>query len=67
LRVAVRSVHTVACAGVALKLSNDPGVAPHRAFVAIQTCHWAYGAGFWTGVGRLFRGRRFENSPSGHR
>jgi glycosyltransferase involved in cell wall biosynthesis len=67
LRVAVPVLHTFACVGVALKLSKDPDVDPRRALVAIQTCHWAYGAGFWVGVARLFRDRPFESRPRGHR
>ena len=66
-RVALPTVHGLFCGAVALKLSADPGVAPHRAFAAIEICHWSYGAGFWTGLARLVRGRPFVNRPSGHR
>jgi succinoglycan biosynthesis protein ExoA len=66
-RIALPLTHGLSCGAIALKLSADPGVAPHRAFAAIEICHWSYGAGFWTGLSRLLRGRPFVNRPSGHR
>lgn len=67
VRVAVPAVHAAACAVAALRMGDDPGVAPHRAFGALQVCHWSYGAGFWSGVLRILRGRRFVTRPGGHR
>jgi glycosyltransferase involved in cell wall biosynthesis len=66
-RAAVPAIHALACAGAAVKMSDNPGVAPHRAFAALQICHWSYGAGFWSGVVRILRGRRFVTRPGGHR
>lgn len=66
-RLTVPALHGLACAGAALNVSTDPGVAPHRAFVALQICHWSYGIGFWSGVRRLLTGRRFDARPVGHR
>lgn len=48
---------------VAGRLARDPGVAPHRALGALAICHWAYGLGFWAGVGRIVRGRPFDSRP----
>jgi glycosyltransferase involved in cell wall biosynthesis len=48
---------------VAMTLSDNPGVAPHRAAGALATCHWAYGLGFWSGLARIVRGRPFDNRP----
>ena len=48
---------------VAVRLSADPGVAPHRALGALATCHWAYGFGFWAGIGRIITGRPFDAQP----
>jgi GT2 family glycosyltransferase len=67
MRVAVPVAHASACAAVALRLGEDPGVAPHRAFAVLQICHWSYGVGFWRGALRLVTGRRFDTRPSGHR
>jgi glycosyltransferase involved in cell wall biosynthesis len=66
-RVAVPVVHALACAGAAAKVSDNPGVAPHRAFAVLQICHWSYGAGFWSGVTRIVRKRGFVTRPGGHR
>lgn len=52
---------------VALDLTEDPGVAPQEALVALGLCHWGYGLGFWSGVWRIFRGKPFDNRPRGHR
>lgn len=48
---------------VALRLGDQPGVAPHRAFAALAICHWGYGLGFWRGVGRILTGRPFDTRP----
>lgn len=66
-RFSLPAVHALAVAAVALRLGREPGVAPHRAFVATQICHWSYGYGFWRGLARLARGRSFESRPRGHR
>ena len=47
----------------AWRLGADPGVAPHRAFAALTICHWAYGLGFWAGIGRVAAGRPFDTRP----
>lgn len=60
-------VHGAACLWVAMQLGRDPGVAPHRAAAAIEICHWSYGVGFWSGVGRALLGRGFVSRPRGHR
>lgn len=66
-RVAIPAAYAVAASAAALRVAGDPGVAPHRAGVALAICHWAYGAGFWAGVARLARGRPFDSQPRGHR
>ena len=50
-------------AGVALRLSRERGVTPHRALAALAICHWGYGAGLWRGLGRIVTGRPFDNRP----
>ena len=32
-----------------VRVGRAPGVAPHRAFAALEVCHWSYGVGFWAG------------------
>ena len=54
-------------ATAAWKLSDDPGVAPHRAFAALEICHWSYAVGLWTGLLRIARGRSFDAVPRGGR
>jgi succinoglycan biosynthesis protein ExoA len=66
-RVAVPVVHAAACAAAAMPLGRDPGVAPHRVAGAFLVCHWSYGLGFWSGMTRILRGRRFDTRPQGHR
>jgi len=66
-RMVVPALHAGTCAAVALRLGDDPGVAPHRAFLALETCHWSYGAGFWRGATRIVRGHAFDTRPRGHR
>jgi GT2 family glycosyltransferase len=52
---------------VSMRIGDQPGVAPHRAFLALTVCHWGYGVGFWRGVGRILTGRPFDSRPRGHR
>ncbi len=66
-RLAIPAVHSAVCATAAVRMGKDPGVAPHRAFGALEVCHWSYGAGFWSGVWRILAGRAFESRPQGHR
>lgn len=66
-RVAVPGVHLAAVGIAGLRIGRQPGVAPHRAAATLAICHWSYGAGFWAGVGRILRGRRFDTRPEGHR
>jgi hypothetical protein len=57
------AAYATGAGAVAMTLSDNPGVAPHRAAGALAICHWAYGLGFWSGVGRIVRGRPFDNRP----
>jgi hypothetical protein len=57
--------YAIGAAVVGYRLSDNPGVAPHRAFLALATCHWAYGLGCWSGVGRILTGRPFDARPKG--
>jgi glycosyltransferase involved in cell wall biosynthesis len=66
-RGAIPVAHAVALGGAALWLGREPGVAPHRAWLALETCHWSYGAGFWSGITRVLTGRSFDSRPRGHR
>ena len=59
--------YAVGAGVVATRLSHEPGVTPHRAFLALAICHWSYGAGFWRGVSWALRGKHFESRPQGHR
>lgn len=67
LRLALPILHSVAVATAALSISEDAGVAPHEAAIALGTCHWSYGLGFWSGVGRIARGKPFDSRPRSHR
>ncbi len=49
----------------AFSLSDDPGVAPHRAWGALAIMHWGYGLGFWQGVLRIVRRQPFDTIPKG--
>lgn len=62
-RVALPLAHGAGAGLASLWLGRDPGVAPHRAFTAVELCHWAYGVGFWTGVSRSLTKRRFDRAP----
>jgi hypothetical protein len=54
LRAAVPASHAAATVVRALRAGRDPGVAPHRAFVAAEIWDWSSGVGRLTvGVGRL--------------
>ncbi|MGQ0430948.1 MAG: glycosyltransferase family 2 protein [Microthrixaceae bacterium] len=66
-RLGLPAVHAAVCGAVALRLGTAPGIAPQRAFAAVELCHWSYGAGFWTGSGRVILGRGFVKRPGGHR
>jgi len=66
-RAAVPGAHAAVLAVAATRIGRAPGVAPHRAFGALQICHWSYGAGFWRGVARILSGRSFDARPRGHR
>jgi hypothetical protein len=62
-RWAVPALHLAAAGAVSVRLGRAPGVAPHRAMLAVATCHWSYGVGFWRGIGRILSGRRFDRAP----
>ena len=47
LRVALPLGHAVLTAVRAVRAGGDPGVAPHRAFLAGEIRDWAAGAGWW--------------------
>jgi hypothetical protein len=47
LRVALPLGHAGAAAARALRAGRDPGVAPHRAFLAAEIRDWAGGAAWW--------------------
>lgn len=49
-RAAVPAVHLIACLGLALKAGRAPGVAPHRALLALEVGHWAGGLGLLGGL-----------------
>ena len=61
--IAIPALYVGAASVAALRLGRDPGVAPHRAFSALAICHWAYGLGFWAGIGRIATGRGFDTRP----
>lgn len=45
--------HAIAAAVVAVRVGGEPGVAPHRAWLAIAVDHWSYAGGLVAGcVGR---------------
>jgi succinoglycan biosynthesis protein ExoA len=59
--------HAGLLAAGAVQIGRAPGVAPHRAFLALEICHWSYGVGFWRGIGRIIGRRSFDTRPRGHR
>jgi len=66
-RAAIPAAHAAIVGAGALRIGAQPGVAPHRAFAAIEICHWSYGYGFWRGLLRLARQQSFDNRPKEHR
>jgi succinoglycan biosynthesis protein ExoA len=66
-RLLVPAVHAAGCLAVTRALSGRARVDPARVLVAIEICHWAYGAGFWVGVGRRLAGQPFTARPGGAR
>jgi GT2 family glycosyltransferase len=66
-RVGLPALHGTVCAVAAIGLGRQPGVAPHRAFAALEICHWAYGVGFWRGVWTALRARPFDSRSGGRR
>jgi glycosyltransferase involved in cell wall biosynthesis len=66
-RLALPLAHGAACAVASTRIARSPGVAPHHAFAVTELCHWGYGVGFWRGVARALRGKRFITRPGGHR
>ena len=50
-------------AAIAVKISDDPGVAAVRSVLALWICHIGYGLGFWNGLGRILRGAPFDARP----
>lgn len=67
LAVAPYVGYAAGASAVGYQLSDDPGVAPHRATAALALCHWSYGFGFWSGIGRILRGKPFDTRPVGPR
>lgn len=53
-----------ATATVSIRISDTPGVDPHRCWLAMLICHVSYGLGFWRGVGRIVRRVPFDARPS---
>jgi Glycosyl transferase family 2 len=59
LRAAVPALHAAATAVRAVRAGSDPGVAPHRAFLAVEVWDWSSGVGrLATAVRRVRRLRR---------
>lgn len=63
IAAAIPLSYAAASGAVALRLGDDPGVAPHRAVFALAICHWGYGVGFWAGISRVLTGRPFDARP----
>jgi hypothetical protein len=61
--LAVPIAHVVGSAVVGSRLARQPGVDAPRATAALLICHWAYGVGFWQGIGRIVTGRAFDARP----
>ncbi len=49
------------------RMGRQPGVRAVDATAALAICHVAYGTGFWSGIGRVVRGRSFDRLPAGSR
>jgi GT2 family glycosyltransferase len=67
LRFAVPIAHLGGAAVVARKVAKESHVSPIDAAKVVAICHWAYGLGFWSGIGRIVSGRPFVTRPGGHR
>jgi hypothetical protein len=65
LGLAPLAPYAVGVAAVGERLADEPGLAPHRVAGALAICHWSYGIGFWSGIGRILRGRPFDTRPRG--
>lgn len=55
--------YVAATGAIAVRLSNEPGLRPHRNWLALLICHMSYGLGFWNGIGRIVSGRPFDTRP----
>ncbi len=66
-RIAVPVAHAMAVSAIAKRTADATDADPIRCFLAVQATHWAFGVGFWQGIGRVMLGRPFTNNPSGHR
>jgi hypothetical protein len=55
LRAAVPLGHAAVTAARALRAGRDPGVAPHRAFLAAEVWDWSTGTGWWVAGARRLR------------
>ena len=49
------------------RMGRQPGVRAVDATAALAICHVAHGMGFWSGIGRVVRGRSFDRLPAGSR
>jgi hypothetical protein len=58
LRGAVPALHAAATAVRAVRAGRDPGVAPHRAFLAAEVWDWSSGVGRLADVARRLRPKR---------
>jgi cellulose synthase/poly-beta-1,6-N-acetylglucosamine synthase-like glycosyltransferase len=56
-------VYTGAASVAAARLARTSRSDTARCLAALAICHIAYGAGFWSGVGRVARGRPFDRLP----
>lgn len=66
-RLGPPAAHAGFCALAAWKMSGEPGARLPETFAVMESCHWSYGLGFWTGLWRAIRGRVFDARPRGHR
>lgn len=64
LKLAPPLAWALGAGAVSMRMSKDPGVAPHRVFGALAICHWGYGAGLWAGLWRIVTGRPFDQRPT---
>ena len=58
LRAAVPAVHAAATVVRAVRAGSDPGVAPHRAFLAAEVWDWSAGVGRLSAAVRRLRWRK---------